>query len=214
MFKTWQNRGQHFSWSLPADQRSVFWVDLAKKRKSSREEKVPIRIKCQLPSGQVLWWSQIGHSVFGRFEYSTGVPCAFMATPLSEVSLGQCHSNSWPAKHLQGRVPNWEWGSSGSYFYSCWSGRCPKANLPRCLELREPHLPSPQGSHWPCWKPWQHLRALQGLSSRTVLVLATLWLCYHCILRVGNLLFNVIGPQIENDFAPGWIIFTVAHHLI
>ena len=95
--RTLQNRGQHFSWNLPAGQRRMFWVDSAKKRKSGREGKVSIGIKLQLPSEQVLWGSQIGGCVFGRFKYSTGVPRVFMAPSQAEVVLGRCLLNSWPA---------------------------------------------------------------------------------------------------------------------
>lgn len=31
----------------------------------------------------------MGGSVFGRFKSSTGVPCAFMATSLTDVPLGR-----------------------------------------------------------------------------------------------------------------------------
>ena len=134
--ETPQNRGQHFSWNLPADQRRVFWADSAKERKSGWGGKVSIWIKLQLPSEQVLWWSQIGGSVFGRFKYSTGIPCVFMGISQADMLLGQCLSNSWPAILWQQRVPNWGSSSSGSHSYWWQSRRCPEDNLPHCLNSR------------------------------------------------------------------------------
>ena len=149
MYSILQNRRQHFSWSLP-----VSWVDSAKKRKSGREGKgrchlnqtsAAIRASLVMVTDWRLFLK--GSSTAQGFHVSS------QARPQAEVSLGQCHSDFWPAKLQQQRVPNWESVSSGSHSCRWRSGRHPEASPPPCLEFRELHLLSPQQSPRPHWKP-------------------------------------------------------------
>lgn len=103
-------------------------MDSVKKRKSSRKGKVRVWIKLLLSSGQVLWRSQTGGSLFLKGSSIAQVPCVYLTTPLAQMPLSQCHSKSWPAKLLQWKVPNWRLSSSEDHSCQWSSGRCPEDN--------------------------------------------------------------------------------------
>lgn len=117
MYRTWR-RGQHFSWSLTTDQR-MEWTQW-RKANQAQKGRCPSESNFSCHQGKSCD-DHRSEALFLEGSSTARLPCVYSATPLAEVPLGQCHSNSWPAKLPQRKVPNWE---SSSWKKNVFHYRC------------------------------------------------------------------------------------------